>query len=174
MTWRTITGLLILAGTTLISGCGDGGKSNSTTAVVAFSIVSTAQLPARINGVNIAIILPEGVSAPTDATDPKQIAATALAAGSAMDSIPDAGKLVMGSYSSAGRLVRIVALGPSGFGPGEYARLTCVADPGVIVSENGITQLNTPPVTFRVTGYDADTHSSVDLTSLLRPHFNLK
>jgi hypothetical protein len=91
-----------------------------------------------------------------------------------MDTIPDAGKLVMGSYSSAGRLVRIVALGPSGFGPGEYARLTCVAAPGVTVSESGIAQLNTPPVTFRVTGYDTDTHSSVDLSDYLIPHFVLK
>ncbi len=173
-----IAGVLFLTGIAMFSGCG-GGNSDpvSTTAVLAFSAISTAQLPARISGIRIAVILPSGVSVSTDPAIPKQISATALAAGSAMDALPEANRLVMGSYSSAGRLVRISAADASGttaFGPGEFVRLTCVVGPGVTVTESGITALNSPPATFTVSGYDANTRSTVDLTGYLAPHFALK
>ncbi len=83
----------------------------------------------------------------------------------------------MGSYSSAGRLVRISAAdasGATGFGPGEYVRLTCIAAPGVTITESGITVLNSPPATFTVSGYDANTRSTVDLATFLAPRFTLK
>lgn len=180
MTWKTITGFVMLATTIMLAGCGGGNSSgsnnnsSSTTAVVAFSLVSSAQLPQRISGVTIAIYLPVGVSVQTDSADPKQISATALATGSAMASLPTVNKVVLGSYSSAGRLVRIITATTnttSGFGPGEYARLTCQVAPNVNMTSNGLTTLNTPPVEFKVAGFDSVTQSSVDLTNLLQPHF---
>lgn len=178
MIWKSITRALILAATITLTGCGGGGGNggNGTSVVVAFSLISSAKLPARISGVNIAAYLPAGVSVQTDAANPKQISATALVAGSAMDALPAADKIILGSYSSAGRLVRIAtasAAGTPGFGPGEYARLTCLVAAGVSVTESEITALNTPLVTFKVFGFDPDTHSTVDLTKLLQPHFTV-
>jgi hypothetical protein len=174
MTWKTIARLVMLAATSMLAGCGSGGSNgtNSTTAVVAFSLVSTARLPQRISGVTIAIHLPTGVSVQTDTANPKQISSTVLVAGSAMASIPS---IILGSYSSAGRMVRIVSTTnvTSGFGPGEYARLTCLVAHGVTITESGLTTLNTPPVMFKVAGFDATTNSTVDLTNLLQPHFTV-
>jgi hypothetical protein len=183
MTWKWIGVVLILAGAAMFSACGggsgdgsgDAGEPTSTTAVVAFSAISTAQLPVRINGINISVNLPVGVSAPTDSSNPMQISSTALVTGSALDSIPAADKQIVGSYSSNTRLVSIsvaAASGTSGFGPGEYALLNCVVAPGVTVAQSGITALT--PVTFTATGYDASTHSTVDLTGYLAPRFALK
>ena len=180
MSWKSIAGVLALAGSIMLAGCGGGGGSGniptSTSVVVAFSLVSTARLPARISGVNIAAHLPAGVSVATDSANPRQISATALVAGSAMDSLPAADKIIIGSYSSDGNLVSIStagAAGTPGFGPGEYARLTCLVAPGVNVTENGIRALNTPLASFKVTGFDPATHSTVDLTNLLQPHFTV-
>jgi hypothetical protein len=181
MTWKSIAVVLALAATTMLAGCGSGGGGNNngvsgTSVVVAFSLISTSRLPARISGVNIAAHLPAGVSVATDSANPKQISATALVAGSAMDSLPQADKIIIGSYSSDGNLVNISTAGASGtpgFGPGEYARLTCQVAPGVAVTESEITALNTPLVAFKVTGFDAVTHSTVDLTNLLQPHLTV-
>jgi hypothetical protein len=75
--------------------------------MVSFSLVSTAQLPALIRGVNIAAILPAGVTVATDSANIKQISVTALVAGNAVVSLPTAERMVLRSYSSAGSLVRI-------------------------------------------------------------------
>ncbi len=177
MTWKSVAGVLLLAGTAMFYGCGgSGGNSGptSTTAVVAFSAISSATLPARISGIHIEAILPSGVSVPTGTATPTQISVTALVTGSALDTIPTANKVVVGSYSSTNRLVSISVNSTTGFGPGEYVRLTCVAAPGVTVTESGVAALNNPPPAFSVTGYDSVTHSTVDLTSYMTPHFALK
>ncbi len=142
-------------------------KPSATTAVVAFSAISSAQLPAQISGIYIDVVLPPGVSVPTDPANPKQISATALVAGSALDSLPAANKVVMGSYSSAGRLVRISAVGPTGFGPGEYVRLTCVVAPGVTLPQSEVAALT-------ASEFSAYSPTLVDLTGFLTPQFALR
>jgi hypothetical protein len=175
MTWKSIGVVLMLAGTAMVSGCGgSGGDSgpNATTAVVAFSAISSSTLPVRIDGIHVEAVLPSGVSVTTDPANPGQISATSLVAGSALDTIPATDKLVVGSYSSTNRLVSISVDAATGFGPGEYVRLTCVVATGVTVTESGIAALNSPPTAFTVSGYSSG--STVDLTGYLTPRFALK
>ncbi len=179
MKWKSMAGVLLLAGIAVLPGCGggnDGGSSNSgatgTTAVISFSVTGTAPLPAQINGIHIEVNLPAGVSVTTDSANLNQISSTALVAGSAMDAIPAAEKLVVGSYSGNTRVVSISVSGTSGFSPGEYARLTCVVAPGVTLSQSGIAALTY--ANFSAYYIDTNTHSTVDLTSYLTPNFALK
>jgi hypothetical protein len=182
MTLKLTAGVLVLAGTIMLAGCGKKGETvwlgngaNGTTVIVGFTLNSTAKLPVRINGVSIAAILPAGVSVATDPANPKQISTSALVTGSALSSLPAADTMVLGSYSSAGRLVRIaVATGAMGFGPGEFVQLTCQVASGTIVTTGGFTALNTPPVTFNAYGFDPVSHSTDDLTKLLLPQFMVR
>lgn len=181
MNFRSINVIIAMTGMILIAGCGSGGSGGGATdktVVVAFSLVSSAQLPARINGVNISAILPVGVTVPMDTVNPKQISATALVAGSAVTILPADGSAVLGSYSSAGRLVRIsvtwTGAPQTGFGPGEVARLTCTAAAGTTVTSSELTALNTPLVYFKAVNFDPVTLSTVDMTNFLQPLFTVK
>ncbi len=157
-------------------GSGDGGKvifplysgQGSTTAVVSFSAISTSTLPNQIGGITITTILPPGVSVPTDPSNPRLINSSVLVTGSALASIPDDGlsKIIQGDYSSAGRQVRITVASFLGFGPGEYARLTCTVAPGATLTTAGFNALNSPPRGFET--YDVLT---ADLGGYLIPQF---
>lgn len=177
MKWKLIAGVILLAGIAVLPGCGGGGGSagsgpTSTTAVVSLTVTGTAPLPAQINGIHIEFNLPTGVSVATDSANPNQISSTALVAGSALDAILAADKLVVGSYNSNTRLVSISVSGPSGFNPGEYARLTCVAAPGVTLGQSAIAALTY--ANFSAYYIDTTTHSTVDITGSLTPSFALK
>ncbi len=177
MNWKVITGILMLSLMSALYGCGsgDGGKvifplysaKGSTTAVVSFSTISSSALPNLIGAITITTILPPGVSVPTDPSNPRLISSSALVTGSALALIPDDGlsKIIQGDYSSAGRQVRItVAAALSGFGTGEYARLTCTVDPGATLTTAGFNALNSPPPGFEAYDVLANDISSGYLT----------
>lgn len=171
MNLKSIAGLLALAATIMLAGCGGGSNGPSgTTAVVAFSLTSSAPLPDQISGVEIEVDLPAGVSVQTDSTPPNQISATALVTGSAMASLPN--KYIVGSYTSAGGHVKISTTTTGSGGTGEYARLTCLVAPGAILTETGSTAPQI--VTYKVTGIDTVTHSTVDLTTSYQLHLTLQ
>ena len=173
MKWKSIAGVLLVAGIAVLSGCGGGTNSSgptSTTAVVSLSVTATQPLMPQIEGIHIEFNLPAGVSVATDPADPNQISSTALVAGSALDAIPAANKMVVGSYTSNTRLVSISVSGPSGFNAGEYARLTCVVAPGVTLSQSTIAALTYANFSA---SYD-NNGTTVYLTSFLTPSFALK
>ncbi|HET6420184.1 MAG TPA: hypothetical protein VFG19_08515 [Geobacteraceae bacterium] len=176
MKWKSIAGVLLLAGIAVLSGCGGGGGGTSsgptsTTAVVSLTVTNTQPLPAQINGIHIEFNLPAGVSVATDSANPNQISSTALVAGSALDAIPAADKLVLGSYTANTRLVSISVSGTSGFSPGEYARLTCVAAPGVTLGQSAIAALTYANFSAY---YVLGANTTVNITSDLSPGFALK
>ena len=176
MNWKVLTGILLLSLMSALYGCGGGNDWNSAllntrkTAVVSFSAISTSVLPNPIGGITITTILPSGVTVPTDPSNPRMISSSALVTGSALASIPNDGysKIIQGDYSSAGRQVRITVASYMGFGPGEYARLTCTVDPGVTFTTSGFNLLNTPPL-----GFEAYDYLTNDISGYLIPQFTV-
>jgi hypothetical protein len=171
MKWKLIAGVLLLTGIAVLSGCGGGSDSSgsaSTTAVISLAVTSSST--PTIGGINIEFYLPAGVSVVTDSstTTPKTISSTALVTGSALDAVTN--KLIVGSYYSDTRLVRIaVSNVDAGFSPGEYARLTCVVAPGVTFGQSEIAAL--PYSTFQV--FDTSSNN-ITSSSSLTPTFTLK
>jgi len=149
------------------SGGGGGGPVTTRTATVAFSVVSTAKLPAAIQGVTLIAALPP---ATTVSTDPGRntITASTLSVGSG---ITDPNLLLYGTYSAAANKVRIgiVAASNSTFRGGEFARLSVSYPSTTTLTLSDFTNANTPAFPlFQAAGFDAVVHSIFDMTGQLK------
>ena len=133
-------------------GGGDGGGGGTTkTATVAFTAVSTATLPAPIQGITLVALLPAGTSVATDAGS-HTVSASALTVGS---SISDPNLLVYGSYSAAANKVKIGIVSTStSFRGGEFARLTVSFPSTSTLTASDFTAPNTPVPSFQAAGSD--------------------
>jgi hypothetical protein len=175
---RNLIRNLLLSCLLLTCGCGGGGSSSGgtvtvvspdnnqpTKAIISFSLVSTAQLPFRISGVQMNTILPASLSVTNgDPANPK-IITSGLEAGNAMATAQTSLFPVFGSYSSP-KLTLMVAdssLGQAGFGPGEVARLTCKINPGATLNQSDI-QAFEDTFSFKASGWDPN--SSTNPSSL--------
>lgn len=163
----------VLASLAALCGCGGGGGAPAAqqTAVIAFSALSTAQLPARISGISIAATLPAGLTVATEPGNDNQVLAGALTSGSVVGD--GAETILFGRYSAAARKVRIdladSSAGQIGFGPGEFARLNCSVTAGVTLTEGDFQPVGGVFPYFKVVGYDSVSHNSIDLTEYLQP-----
>lgn len=158
----TLFSLLSLVGLMQITGCGSGSGGGAIatekTAVVSFSVMSTSRLPFRIEGVQLSALLPSGVTVVTDPASNK------ITSGSLVGGSTTANALVFGSYSAPIQKVKIdVAQVNPGFGPGEFARLTCNVVPGTTLTESDFVNKFAPSFAFKATYYDSVAGQNVDL-----------
>jgi len=154
-------------GTTAGGGGGGGGTTTTTkSATIAFNIISTAKLPAPIQGVTLVARLPAGTTVATDAGS-NTISSTALVSGSG---ISDPSKLVYGTYSAAANKVKIgIITTTTTFRGGELAKLTVTYPSIIAFTATDFSALNTPSFPlFQAAGDDTVTHSVFDLSSKLQ------
>ncbi len=168
-----------------LAGCGGGSGSSGIAAlpqaqkatVVAFSVVSTSKLPARINTIKFTAYLPAGVIVPTDPGKPNTISASALVPGYAVRSAFPAGATCpqpYGTYSAAVGKVTVGLLSTTDFSPGEFVLLNCKVQNGTTLTASDFTSLNGNLSSgFKAFGFSpANGGSTVDLTSSLNPYLN--
>ncbi len=165
---QKILSLLSLA--LILTACGGGGGGGSTpatskTATLSFSVISTAQLSAPVQGVQLSAWLPVGVTVATNAGS-STLSSTVLAAGSGITS---ANRQVYGSYSAAIRKVKItVVTTEETFRGGEFAKLTVSYPVATTLTTNNFTSLNAPSFPFFEAGGYVVGSGNVDLTNKLR------
>lgn len=145
-------------------GDGGGGSSTTKTATVAFSVISTAKLPAPVQGITLVALLPAGTNVATDAGS-HTISASALTVGSG---ISDPNLLVYGSYSAAANKVKIGIVSTStNLRGGEFARLTVSYPATSTLTASDFTTPNTPAFpSFQAAGSDGS-NSIFDLSGKL-------
>lgn len=135
-------------------GGGGGGGGTTKTVTVAFSVVSTATLPAPVEGIVLVAKLPAGTNVATKAGSHELDVPATLAVGSGISST---NMLVYGTYSAAANKVKIglVSLNSS-FRGGEFARLTVSYPSTSTLTASDFTAANTPAFPlFQVAGSDS-------------------
>ena len=171
---KRIVALLPLLILLLSFGCGGGGGgggSSYSKVTISFSLISTATLPFRLSGFQLAGTLPAGVTVTTgDVNNPKLIT-NGLDLGSAITaSAVSWQSLVFGSYSAPNRIRLVIADGTpdqAGFGPGEMVRLTCSITDGTAFSSSDLQALENA-ITFKASGWETPTKVS-PLNEFLKP-----
>lgn len=154
--------LALFAGTLFLAACGGGGGGTpvtTKTATVAFNVISTAKLPAPVQGVTLTATLPTGTTVATDAGS-KSISSSALLVGSGITST---NKQVFGSYS-AGKVTITVVNPDDSFRGGELAKLTLSYQSTTTLTAGDFAA----PALSMATGHDTTTHSDMDLIGKLR------
>jgi hypothetical protein len=157
----------------LLYGCGDDKASGPVAdnyvfpagnATLTFSAMSTATLAAPISGLDIAVVLPSGMSVATTSGVSGQIQSAAITPGTALSGT----NLAFGSYSASSGKTRLsMATTSSNYRLGEFLRLTCSVAPNTAISLATVKGLNTPVTVTKAVGYDAISKSTVDLTGKL-------
>lgn len=153
-----------------LSGCGDDDGGGAITdayvfpagrATLTFIAMSTAQLPAPINGVDFSIVLPQGMSVTTQNGGSGQIDNTTVIPGSALTGT----NLAYGSYSASTRKAYLaMATTSSTYRSGEFLRLFCTVAPDTRITLGSLKALNSPTAVTKAVGYDSSTTSTVQLT----------
>ena len=174
---KTRNKLLFLMPAALLSACGGGGGDwkESTTAPTSpvgqalaagvhkltFSAVSTARLSAPINGIDVAVRLPAGLSVSTTTGGTGQITPTSLIQGTALQDT----SLSFGNYSASTRTAYLAVATPqSNFRSGQYLTLLFNVSSGTSVTPSDIYAMNATYQTYRVIGLDTVSHNTVVMT----------
>lgn len=166
--------LMLAAGLAAMIGCHGGGGGGgaapaSTKAIVTLSTTGTLPAGTQINGIQITLNLPAGVTAK----------ASPYSAGSPTILVTDAGVVISsgtatGSYASGAYLantaastykinIGIAQASDSGFSAGEFAQVSCdIAAGGSPVAAD-----------FSLASFIATDKNGVELTSLLTPGFTV-
>ncbi|MDD2852246.1 MAG: hypothetical protein PHY09_10170 [Desulfuromonadaceae bacterium] len=171
---RTFVHLTVFFIVALVCGCGSGGAPESgmhgalSRATISFSLVSTARLPFRINGVQLIAPLPSALDV---TTADNGLISGGLTPGSAVAAVVSGPSLLFGTYS-ANMLSIVITDGSTaqtGFGPGEMARMTWVMRAGAVIGESDRLALE-KSVTFKASGWDQTVVSNPSsLDGYLRP-----
>jgi hypothetical protein len=149
--------LIVAFSLTILSACGSGGggsaTSHPTIAVVTLSTAITGAIPSNttINGYDVTINLPPGVSV-------RNTTASGVAAGSAIIAAGNTGK------------VRVVIANAGGFTAGIFCTINCDIAPSSYPIASDFQQLtfNLPPNVpggGGASGWNSSTSSTVNLTS---------
>ena len=159
---------------TAIYGCGDGNGTAPVgdsyvfpagKAVLAFTAMSTAHLPAPVSGIGLSITLPPGMSVATTSGLSGQIAAAALMNGSTLAGTT----LAFGTYSASNGKTRLsMATTSDSYRAGEFLRLACTVASGTNITLGGLKALNTPVTVLKVVGYDPVAMSTVNITGKVK------
>lgn len=151
-------------------GSGSGGVSDSYVfpagkATLAFSAISTAQLPTGISGVDFSITLPQGMGVTTVGGGTGPIENTSVASGSMLTGT----NIAFGSYSVSTRKANLsMATTSNTFRSGEFLRLSCNVSPDTSITLGDLKALNAPVRLQKVVGYDTISNSTVILTNKIR------
>ncbi len=156
--------------TSILTGCGGGGgtetgsgQQQAPTAIIVFSVTSTARLPIRVNNMQITANLPNEVTCTTNPVGK----ANAWRTDSAVFTVSP--KQITFAVSDASQT-------QSGNQMGEFARLTCSVNTGASVTESSFTSINNPFPAFDAVGFDANGSSiRISSTDLVRnPYFPVR
>ena len=134
---------------------------------LAFSAISTARLAAPISGIDVSVKLPVGLLVSTDNGGASgQITTSSLTPGSAF---PSGSALIFGNYSASTRTAYLtMATSLDTYRGGQYLNLLFTVPTGAVVTPNDIFNLNLTYPLYKVVGFDAITHSSVDMTGSVK------
>ena len=159
-----------------LSGCGSDEISYAPdnyvipagTTTLAFTAISTARLDSAIGGIDMAVVLPAGMSVVTESGS-NRITATAVQPGAALPGT----SLAFGRYSSAPVRKARLTMGTvsTTYRSGEFLRLTCTVDQGTSISVADLRTLNNPVELIKAAG--GDTSNSYDLTGKVRLRLEL-
>jgi len=152
----------------VLAHCGGGGDGDGitivqpTTAVLTLATAVTGALPANtiINGYDVTISLPAGVTVKSTTVPPQTDDGVVTASGAAT------GSSIVAVYSAATSTlpakVRILIVKDSGFSAGEFGKVNCDIAAGHYPIAADFQQ-----PTFAVGGWNTATSSTVDLTGQL-------
>jgi hypothetical protein len=170
----TITHVIVLIGSlglTMLASCGGDTsvtpltlpqRHQPTTALLTLSTTVTGTFPSTttINGYDITITLPEGVTAKTLLNSPETSDGVVVTSGKT------AGAFIYGVYTAASGTepgkVKVVIVSPTGFESGECCKVSCDISSGYSVTASDFI----PPTLEEATGIDAS-FSTVTLTQEL-------
>ena len=179
-----IRNLLLMCVTAVtLTACGGGGgdliQTTTPTTIVpgaqtltpgtyklTFSAISTARLAAPINGIDVAVRLPVGLSVSTvtgGATG--QITSTSITPGSAIL----ATSLALGNYSASTRTAYLsMATIQDTYRGGHFLNLLFSVASGTSITPNDISALNAVYPHYKVVGLDTVTNSTVTMTDSVK------
>jgi len=151
----TLSSLVTLA---LLYGCGGSGSSTpKQQRSVSLSFRMFSNLTSHIGAVQISARLPEGVQVALDGSGALRSPELRSARG-----------IVFGTYSASTRTVNLgVTDGGFNIGFGEFATLDLAVLPGFTVTKENFTPLNTPFPSFKATGIDLFTMSTISTDNVL-------
>jgi len=169
-TWKALgTAVVCLA----LFGCGDSSNSGVVSdsyvfpagkATLAFSAVSTAQLPAAISAIDFTIALPQGMDVTTSG-GAAQIESASVTPGAALAGT----NLAFGSYSaSTGKAHLSMVTTNDTYRRGEFLRLSCNVAANTSITLGALKALNDPVTLKKATGYDQATQSTVIFTDKVK------
>lgn len=172
----TLKPILIALAFTTLYGCGGGGDGGGSTpitdsyvfpagkATITFSAMSTATLPAPVNGIDFSLTLPAGMSLTTADGTSGQIDSTTITSGSALTGT----SLAYGSYSTSTRRAHLsMATTSSSYRSGEFLRLTCTVAANTSITLGSL-KSGSPVTITEAVGYDTTTESTVLLTDKVK------
>jgi hypothetical protein len=161
----------------VLYGCGSGGSNGgggyagdsfvlpAGRAALAFSASSTARLDSSISGIDIAVVLPQGMSVATTGGGSSQIENGRVLAGSALTGT----SLAYGNYSAPIRTAKLtMATTSNNYRSGEFLRLICTVDSNTSITVGSLRALNNPVTLIKAVGYDAATASTKVLTGKVK------
>lgn len=162
----------------LLVGCGNGDVANESRREpvlpagnyqLSFSADSSASSP--VNGVDVTVQLPEGVTVPAAQDGTGRILSSALSAGSGLKGT----SLIAGHYLADRRQARLsVTTAGTTVWTGEFARMTITIPAGASVSEQGLLRtVGSGFPAYKVMGLTATNHDAVSLTDQVQTHVNL-
>jgi hypothetical protein len=154
----------------LLVGCGNGDVADESHREpvlpaghyqLSFSADSTAGSP--VNGVDLTLQLPDGVTVPTAQDGTGQIPGSALSVGSGLKGTTS---LIAGHYLANMHQARLsVTTTAATVWKGEFAQMTVTIPPGVYVSENALMKIvGAGFPAYKVMGLTATNHDTVSLT----------
>lgn len=168
-TWKAIGAAMVCLA---MFGCGDGGSNAVNDSYVfpagkttlAFTALSTAQLPASISGIDFIIALPQGMNVTTNGGT-AQIESTSVTPGAAMTGT----NLAFGSYSTTSNKAYLSMVTTSNtYRAGEFLRLSCNVAANTSITLGDLKALNAPVTLRKVAGYDPVTQSTVIFTDKVK------
>lgn len=146
-------------------GSADTYKFPAGKATLAFSAISTAQLPVSISGIDFTVNLPVGMSVDTASGGTGQIVSTTVTQGTALTGT----NLAFGSYSASTRKVNLgMATTSNNYRAGEFLRLGCTIAPTASITLGDLRGINSPILIVKAVGYDPITSGTVQLTSKVK------
>lgn len=169
--------VLVMALMTLtLYGCGGGGGDGGVApitdsyvfpagkATITFTAMSTAKLAAPISGIDLSLVLPQGMSVTTASGSSGQIESASVIPGSALTGT----NLAFGSYSVANRKTHLSMVTTSdSFRSGEFLRLICTVSANTTITLGGL-KSGSPVTVVNAVGYDPVSKSTVALTGTVK------
>lgn len=153
--------------TVALQGCGGvaGDPPPAKKATIAFTAVSTSRLDTPVSGIDLSLVLPQGMGVATVGGGSGSIETGSINAGNALAGTG----IAYGTYSASTRRVRLsMATVSDAYRGGEFLRLTCGVTDDSVRAADLQQALETSLSLLKVAGYDPGTRSSRVLTGKVK------